>query len=94
MEKIWKIKASGDEADIKHLQEVLGVAAPIANLLVQRGVKTFDEAKSFFRPDLKDLHDPFLLKDMEEAIERIQWAIKNNEKILIYGDYDVDGTPL
>ncbi len=92
MEKIWKIKASGDENDIQHLKEVLGVPAPIANLLIQRGVKTFDEAKSFFRPDLKDLHDPFLLTDMEKAVDRIQWAIKNNEKILIYGDYDVDGT--
>jgi single-stranded-DNA-specific exonuclease len=64
----------------------------LANLLVQREVKTFDEAKKFFRPSLDDLHDPFLMKDMDKAITRIETAIKNNEKVLVYGDYDVDGT--
>ncbi|HOY50264.1 MAG TPA: single-stranded-DNA-specific exonuclease RecJ [Prolixibacteraceae bacterium] len=64
----------------------------IANLLAQRGVKTFNEARSFFRPRLSDLHDPFLMKDMDRAVERLERAIRNQEKVLIYGDYDVDGT--
>jgi single-stranded-DNA-specific exonuclease len=68
------------------------VEFPIANLLVQRGVKTFDQAKAFFRPSLSDLHDPFLMKDMDAAVLRLEHAIKNREKIMIYGDYDVDGT--
>jgi single-stranded-DNA-specific exonuclease len=70
----------------------LNIDIHLANLLVQRGIRTFDEAKSFFRPQLTDLHDPFLMKDMDLAIERIEKAIHNNEKILVYGDYDVDGT--
>ena len=63
-----------------------------ATLLLRRGITTFEEAKSFFRPSLDHLHDPFLMKDMEKAIERIGRAIRDGEKILIYGDYDVDGT--
>jgi single-stranded-DNA-specific exonuclease len=92
MEKNWIIKNPGSEKDIKHLMEVLGVELPIATLLVQRNIKTFDQAKAFFRPDMSDLHDPFLMKDMDKAVDRLGAAIKNKEKILIYGDYDVDGT--
>jgi single-stranded-DNA-specific exonuclease len=70
----------------------LGIDKILANMLVQRGITDFDGAKKFFRPSLADLHDPFLMKDMDKAIARIEKAIKNNEKILVYGDYDVDGT--
>ena len=92
MEKKWVFKQQGDKRVISRLQKDLGVDFHIANLLAQRGISTYDEAKSFFRPQLSDLHDPFLMKDMDKAIERIEKAIVNNEKILIYGDYDVDGT--
>jgi single-stranded-DNA-specific exonuclease len=92
MIKNWVIKQQGDEQVLQHLQEVLGVDRPIANILHQRGIKTFEEAKKFFRPELSHLHDPFLMKDMDKAIERINRAIVSGEKIMIYGDYDVDGT--
>lgn len=92
MEKNWIIKQQGDEEKVKHLQEVLGISAPIANLLSQRGVGDYNSAKAFFRPSLNDLHDPFLMKDMQQAIDRIHEAIRNQEKLLVYGDYDVDGT--
>lgn len=77
---------------VSHLMEVLGVEKPIANLLVQRGINTYEQAKAFFRPNLNNLHDPFLMKDMDKAIVRLNKALANNEKILVYGDYDVDGT--
>ncbi len=92
MNKNWTIKIPGDIEKTRHLMEALGVDYPVANLLVQRNISTFEDAKKFFRPDLADLHDPFLMKDMAKAIERIERAIAKNEKILIYGDYDVDGT--
>ncbi len=92
MEKVWVRKPAGDAEIIRNLQNSLNINGALASLLVQRGVTTFDEARSFFRPDLNDLHDPFLMKDMDRAIERIDRAIKNHEKILVYGDYDVDGT--
>jgi len=92
MERNWIIKNPGNMQDVNHLKDVLGVESPVANLLVQRGVKTFESAKAFFRPDLSDLHDPFLMKDMEAAIERLDRAIYSEENILVYGDYDVDGT--
>lgn len=92
MDKIWNLKPQGDINDIKHLSAALNVNMVIANLLVQRGIKTFNEAKSFFRPRLTDLHDPYLMKDMDKAVERLEYAIQNQEKVLIYGDYDVDGT--
>ncbi len=92
MEKRWVLKEQGDRATIQHLSEALNVDHNLANLLAQRRIKTFEEAKSFFRPTLEELHDPFLMKDMDKAVERIEIAIKNNEKILVYGDYDVDGT--
>jgi single-stranded-DNA-specific exonuclease len=92
MQKHWKLKKQADINDSKHLSASLNVDMTIANLLVQRGVKTFAEARSFFRPKLSDLHDPFLMKDMDKAVDRISRAIRENEKVLIYGDYDVDGT--
>ncbi|MBR0334611.1 MAG: single-stranded-DNA-specific exonuclease RecJ [Bacteroidales bacterium] len=75
----------------KKLAEELGISPVLAQLLVQRGIHTFDGAKRFFRPQLTDLHDPFLMKDMDKAVARLNQAIANKEKILIYGDYDVDG---
>ena len=92
MDKIWNLKPQGDANDIKHLSAALNVSMVIANLLAQRGIKTFNEAKTFFRPRLTDLHDPFLMKDMDKAVERLGIAIQKQEKVLIYGDYDVDGT--
>lgn len=92
MNKNWVIKSSGDENIISSLSRELGIERPLAQLLVQRGITTFEEAKDFFRPDLSNLHDPFLMKDMEVAIQRILDAIQAGEKVLVYGDYDVDGT--
>lgn len=92
MDKRWVLKEQGEEAKIQHLSQVLNIDHNLANLLVQRGISTFEEARSFFRPSLQELHDPFLMKDMQKAVDRIQVALDNNEKILVYGDYDVDGT--
>ena len=92
MEKRWSIKSRADVATVSKLAVELGIENVLADLLVQRGIKTYDEAKKFFRPSLSDLHNPFLMKDMDKAIARIEKAKKNNEKILVYGDYDVDGT--
>jgi single-stranded-DNA-specific exonuclease len=92
MEKRWVLKEQGDKETVQYLSEALNIDLNLANLLAQRNIKTFEEAKSFFRPSLEELHDPFLMKDMDKAVERIESAIKNNEKILVYGDYDVDGT--
>jgi len=88
----WTLKPSPDENKVQHLANALGVDFVIAQLLVQRGVQTFDQAKTFFRPQLQDLHNPFLMKDMDKAVQRIEQALAKNERILIYGDYDVDGT--
>ena len=92
MESRWVVKEKSDERVVKHLSEVLSIDGRLAILLAQRGITTYDEAKDFFRPDLSQLHDPFLMKDMDKAIERIIAAHHNNEKVLVYGDYDVDGT--
>jgi len=92
MEKNWILKSQGEGQEVERLCSELNISKPLAILLVQRGISSFDEAKSFFRPDLKLLHDPFLMKDMDLAIERIQAAVQSKEKILVYGDYDVDGT--
>ncbi|WP_029036443.1 single-stranded-DNA-specific exonuclease RecJ [Salinimicrobium xinjiangense] len=88
----WTLKPKPDPEIIEHLQKVLGVERAIASLLAQRGIKTFEEAKKFFRPDLADLHDPFLMKDMDLAVNRIELALDKGENIMVYGDYDVDGT--
>jgi single-stranded-DNA-specific exonuclease len=92
MEKRWVIREKGDEDVIKKLSEELDISEYLANLLAQRGIKTFEEARTFFRPDLSQLHDPFLMKDMDKAVSRILKAIREKENILVYGDYDVDGT--
>lgn len=88
----WKAKAVPDAKTIVHLQECLGVNQVVACLLAQRGITTFDQAKSFFRPDLSQIHDPFLMKDMDKAVGRLQRAIDTAEPIMVFGDYDVDGT--
>ena len=92
MEKEWIIKSSGDEKVVEELAKELNIGRSLCNLLVQRDIDTFDKAKAFFRPALDNLYDPFLMKDMDKAVERLLLAIKRSEKILIYGDYDVDGT--
>jgi len=88
----WTLKSKPSIHKITHLQMVLGVNKTIARLLVQRGIETFDQAKTFFRPTLDQLHNPFLMKDMELAVSRILKAIENEERIMVFGDYDVDGT--
>lgn len=88
----WTVKPIPNPEKVQNLQQALGVEKAIATLLVQRGIETFEEAKKFFRPSLKDLHDPFLMKDMDKAVARIEQALAEGENILVYGDYDVDGT--
>jgi single-stranded-DNA-specific exonuclease len=88
----WNILSKPNENKVQALQNALQVNEIIATLLVQRGVETFEQAKSFFRPSLQDLHDPYLMKDMDKAVMRLQAAIQNQENILVFGDYDVDGT--
>lgn len=92
MDRKWIVKEPGNPAAVRRLSQELGVDPVLANLLVQRGITTFGQAREFFRPDLSMLHDPFLMKDMEVAVERLHKAIENRENILVYGDYDVDGT--
>ncbi len=92
MDKFWNLKKQGDTNEVKHLSAALNVNMIISRLLVQRGIRTFNEAKAFFRPRLSDLLDPFLMKDMDLAVERIEQAITRKEKVIVYGDYDVDGT--
>ena len=88
----WTLKKEPEKEKIDKLARELQVDSGIAKILCQRQIETFEEAKNFFRPNLKDIHDPFLLKDMDLAVARIETAILNKENILIYGDYDVDGT--
>lgn len=92
MKKRWVQAEAGDKETRDLLAQQLNIDLSLAEVLVQRGIETFDEARYFFRPSLKDLHDPFLMKDMDKAIERIDLALAAQERILIYGDYDVDGT--
>ncbi|SIQ00269.1 single-stranded-DNA-specific exonuclease RecJ [Maribacter ulvicola] len=88
----WTIKPKPKQEDIDALADALKVDDLVAQLLLQRGISTYEEAKNFFRPQLEDLHDPFLMKDMDIAVNRIEEAIANGDNILVYGDYDVDGT--
>ena len=88
----WKLKNIPNPSVINQLQNCLNVSPLIATLLAQSGVTNFEEAKKFFRPSLGDLHDPYLMKDMDKAIARITSAFDNKERILVFGDYDVDGT--
>jgi len=92
MLKRWVTKEYGENEAVTKLSKELGIDPVLANLLVQRGITDFNGAKRFFRPELEHLHDPFLMKDMDKAVERIHKALKTKEKILVYGDYDVDGT--
>jgi len=91
MQKRWTI-LEADQEKVNALQQSLKIHSAICKILVQRHIATFEEAKSFYRPRLSDLHDPWLMKDMDKAVERIITAIEKQEKILVYGDYDVDGT--
>ena len=88
----WIIKPNPEEKSVKKISDDLGVDLNIASLLVNRGITNFEEAKDFFRPKLSSLHDPYMMKDMDKAVSRIQSALTKNEQILVYGDYDVDGT--
>jgi single-stranded-DNA-specific exonuclease len=88
----WTIKPKPEATKVALLKEALQVDDVVTTLLLQRGIESYKDAKTFFRPSLSDLHDPFLMKDMDKAVERIEQAISNNENILVYGDYDVDGT--
>ena len=92
IEKRWVVKPQGNRAVVEALASRLGMPTTLTNLLVQRGIDTVEKAKKFFSPSLRDLHDPFLMKDMDRAVERIERAVKNQETVMIYGDYDVDGT--
>ena len=92
MKKKWILKPKANEQLVAELQESLCVPKIVAELLVQRGVTTFETAKIFFRPNLSHLHNPFLMKDMDSAVVRLSTAIQQGENILVYGDYDVDGT--
>lgn len=92
MQKRWIVKEAADQTQAEQLANAINVDHTLAVLLLQRGIGTYGEAEEFFRPSLKNLHDPFLLKDMDHAVRRLSLAIHRNEKVLIYGDYDVDGT--
>jgi single-stranded-DNA-specific exonuclease len=92
MNKRWVLKDAADTVIVQELAAQLNINPVLATLLVHRSIKNFEEAKYFFRPTYLHLHDPFLMQDMEKAIDRIEQAIANNEKVLVYGDYDVDGT--
>ena len=88
----WKFKSTPTETTVAHLKSCLGVDDVIATLLAQRGIDTFEVAKAYFRPHLGQLHDPFLMQDMDKAVARLLHAIAQNETVMVYGDYDVDGT--
>jgi len=92
MDKRWILSKNTDYESVKRLSAELNISPKLGNLLYSRGVTNFDEAKRFFRPKLEHLHDPFLMKDMDKAVERVMLAVKRHEKIMVYGDYDVDGT--
>jgi len=91
-EKRWVVKPAGDAMVVSRISSHLGIDPILANLLVQRGIETPEQASQFFDPKLEDLHDPFLMKDMLRAVQRVDRAIENHERVMIYGDYDVDGT--
>lgn len=92
IEKRWVVKPQGNPEAVAAMAAATGISPVLANLLVQRGIATLEKAKKFFNPQLSDLHDPFLMKDMDKAVERVERAVRNREKIMVYGDYDVDGT--
>ncbi|XOV66150.1 MAG: single-stranded-DNA-specific exonuclease RecJ [Fluviicola sp.] len=92
MQKKWLVKSPQDRTNVEAFRSKLKVDPVVAELLLQRGINTYDTAHAFFRPDIGSLHDPFLMKDMDAAVERLQEAIDQQEKVLLFGDYDVDGT--
>ena len=92
MEKRWILTTTPSEDEVENFSQLLSIEKPLAGLLMKRGIKTVEDAQLFFNPDISKLHDPFLMKDMDKAVERLSKAVIDNEKILIYGDYDVDGT--
>lgn len=92
MQKNWIPIPTPEVTITDQLSEALNIGPVISKLLAQRGIRTFEEARAFFRPDLEELHDPFLMRDMDRAVRRLEEALENGEKILVYGDYDVDGT--
>lgn len=92
MEKRWILTTTPSEDEVENFSQLLSIEKPLAGLLMNRGIKTVEDAQLFFNPDISKLHDPFLMKDMDKAVERLSKAVIDNEKILIYGDYDVDGT--
>jgi single-stranded-DNA-specific exonuclease len=92
MHKRWIIKTTPSSAEVQQLASSINVSLPVASLLIKRGIKNYDEAKNFFRPELRHLHDPLLMKDMDKAVSRVLQAIQQHQKILFFGDYDVDGT--
>ena len=93
MEARWIINKKSNPEKVNELSKSLNnLDLTLTEILVHRGIDTFEKAKSFFRPSLDEIHDPFLMKDMDKAVNRLQQAIDNNEKILVFGDYDVDGT--
>ena len=92
MQKKWVVRAEADKELIDKLSEELKFSKILTNLLTQRGVKTYNDARIFFKPELKDIHNPYLMRDMKKSVERIEEAVQNGEKILVFGDYDVDGT--
>src|SRR5690349_18568485 len=92
MNKRWLQKEIPSTDEIKKLSEAINTNSYLTAILLQRGIRDFESAKDFFRPTLDRLHDPFLMKDMDKAVYRLKKAIDSDEKILIYGDYDVDGT--
>jgi len=91
MNKRWKFKTA-DEVKVKALSEALKIQPLLSHVLVARGIESFDAARDYFRPDPALLHDPLLMKDMDKAVDRIIRAAEQKEKILVFGDYDVDGT--
>ena len=92
MKTQWRAKPTPDSETVASLSKELNLSPELGSILVQRGIDTYDKAQAFFRPKLSHLHDPFLMKDMDKAINRIGEALANKEHILVYGDYDVDGT--
>jgi len=92
MQKRWSVREMPDQGNVEKLASELNIDPVLSAILLQRGIADFEEARFFFRPDIRHLHDPFLMADMEKAINRIETALANNEKMMIYGDYDVDGT--
>ena len=91
MDKRWNI-LQADESDVQALHDALKIHPILCRLLIHRSIRTFEEARTFFRPPLEDLHSPWLMKDMDKAVNRILTAISSREKVLVFGDYDVDGT--